>query len=280
MSKTAGALVLIIAVVAGLIASITVKRYIQSQKAEITVTADTRPVVLAKMDIPTGTTLRPDHIEVVNRPVDSVPEKALSSTNEVIGRMTKTSHFTGEMIFNERLVDPGSPGGLPALIPPGMRAIAISVDDTISVAGFVQPGHHIDVVSTVDVGEMEKEMVSKVILQNIKVIAVGQEIESSNEKQARIVPTVTVLVTPDQAERLALATSVGQVRLVLRNYKDQNLELTDGIKLTSLIPSANQALKEPTPDWEPVLVEEPKPTPREVHTVVVYRGDEKTEVAF
>ncbi len=282
MSKAAGFLVLLIAIVSGLIASATVMNYIQSQQSNQAEPINMKSVVVAKEDISAGTTIHHNHFEVVKRSIESVPKKAVVNPDLLVGRMTRASIYSGEMILEERLVESGSLGGLPALIPPGMRAITLRVDDTISVGGFVQPGHHVDIVTTVDIRSQQSETVSKVILQNIRVLAVGQEIESGDEKRANMVPTVTVLVNLDQAERIALASNVGQIRLVLRNYKDKDLSETTGIKLSNLIPSANREVYEPVKsDWEPELVEEPTPVPTpKPHVVVIYRGSEKDEVSF
>lgn len=281
MSKATAFFVLLVAVLSGLIASGTVVQYIHQQKNNQTEsTIPMRTVIIAAQDISAGTTLHSDHIKEVQWPQETAPQESFDSSKAVLNRMLKTSIYQGEPFTQKRLVKPGTPGGLPALIPPGKRAITLRVDDTISVAGFVQPGHHVDIVTTLDSGAMQEEAVSKVILQNIRVLATGSEIERKDDDKAKVVQTVTVLVDLPQAERLVLASNIGTIRLVLRNHEDHSEELTSGAKLTNLI-AKDQPTKVPAPQPTAIIDEpEAKPTPKNLHTVVVYRGREQSEVVF
>ncbi|HPA46138.1 MAG TPA: Flp pilus assembly protein CpaB, partial [bacterium] len=183
--------------------------------------------------------------------------------------------YPGEVLMNHRLTPQGGSGGLPTLIPEGYRAITLRVDDTISVAGFVHPGDHVDVLTTVDLPDMDGESATKAILQNVKVIATGQEIERSDENKPKTVSTVTVLTTLEQAERLTLATIAGTIRLVLRNHADHQQSYTPGITLSGLIPQSRRESSQPEPSTGIAV-----PPPRPVRTVQVYRGGEKSEVTF
>jgi pilus assembly protein CpaB len=236
-----------------------------------------RTVVIAQKEIPTGEAVQPDQISVVGCVADLAPEGTFSSPSSVVGRIVKTTIYPHEMVLKERLVEPGSPGGLPALIPEGQRAVTLRVDDTISVAGFIQPGHYVDIVTTIDLNKEQKETVSKVILQNIQVIATGQEVERKEEAKPKVVPTVTVLVTLEQAERLILAVNAGTVRLVLRSQSDHQQEETRGARLSSLISDADRGVLPPKPGTSS-LAEETRP--QNVRTVVVYRGTARSEVSF
>lgn len=192
----------------------------------------------------------------------------------MIGRSVRTTLYPGEAILPERVSEPGAIGGLTAIIPDGMRAVTLRVDDTISVGGFVRPGHRVDVLTTVDFRGERDATVTKVILQNVQVLATGQEIDS-DDKDPKITPTVTVLVNLEQAERLALAANSGKIRLALRNSNDVNEDHTPGISLCELIPRSAAAIN-PEP-----IVEAPKPAaPAPRHRVEVYRGSEKSEVTF
>ncbi|MFH1738939.1 MAG: Flp pilus assembly protein CpaB [bacterium] len=280
MSKTAAFFVLILAVLSGLIASATVMKYVkqhvQSQPKENLTT----PIVMVNTEISAGSVIRAEQISLAKGDPNTVPEGAIVSEKDALGRVAKTTVYPGEILSANRLAAPGSPGGLPALIPTGDRAITLRVDDTISVAGFVRPGHHVDVLTTIDLPNSDHDTVSKTILQNIKVIATGQEIERNEENsKAKVVPTVTVLVTLQQAERLTLAANAGAIRLVLRNHIDTAEEITPGVTLTGLIPQANRAIQHE----EPVAAQPPVPfqtKPRPVRIVQLYRGTEKTEVTF
>ena len=286
MSKAAAFLVLAIAVLSGLFASAAVVKYMQQQKKTETAAAvPMTALVIAKEEIPAGTTIRSEHIDLVERVAEAAPPGAIKNKNEVVGRMVKSAIYKDEVIVEKRLVEPGSAGGLPALIPNKQRAFTVRVDETISVAGFIRPGHYIDIVTTVDIDYdgAGRETISKVILQNIRVIATGKEIERKDENRAKVVPTVTVLVTLEQAERLALASNAGTVLLVLRNHTDKVEETTEGARLTSLIPNVHQGLEPPEPvvftEIEPLPIE-PLPTPIPLKTIVVHRGKTISEVSF
>ena len=279
MSKTIAILVLLIAVMSGLLAGAAVMKYVREQKQAMAAGANVpmRTVVIAQKEIPTGEAVQPDQISVVGCVADLAPEGTFSSPSSVVGRIVKTTIYPHEMVLKERLVEPGSPGGLPALIPEGQRAVTLRVDDTISVAGFIQPGHYVDIVTTIDLNKEQKETVSKVILQNIQVIATGQEVERKEEAKPKVVPTVTVLVTLEQAERLILAVNAGTVRLVLRSQSDHQQEETRGARLSSLISDADRGVLPPKPGTSS-LAEETRP--QNVRTVVVYRGTARSEVSF
>ncbi|HOJ61718.1 MAG TPA: Flp pilus assembly protein CpaB [bacterium] len=283
MTRSAGLFVLIFAIMSGFIASAAVIKYVRQQENQQTVLANTtQPVVIAKDTIPVGTAIQPNQVEVVQRAPETLPANAIRMQSEAAGRVTLSTIYPGEVIVKERLADASGPGGLPLLIPKNMRAITLKVDDTISVAGFVRPGHHVDVVSTIDVDRSMGRTVSKTILQNVKVIATGQEIENNVEQQkSKLVPTVTVLVTLEQAERLSLAINAGSIRLVLRNHDDNAEILTEGVTLNSLIPQAEKELKLPAP--EPVMADAGMPVEEPVNrirTIEVYRGADKSEVTF
>ncbi len=281
MTKRAGFLVLLFALFSGLIASAAVMKYVRNINEQKLIVPQTAPVVVSKVSIPAGGVILDSQIEVVQRPITDIPSSSIKTIKSAEGRIVRTTIFPGEVIMDERLVKPGSLGGLPSLIPTGMRAITLKVDETTSVSGFVRPGHFVDILTTIDVAGGEKT-ITKTILQNIRVIATGHEIENGHEdKKVKVIPTITVLATLEQSERIALATNAGSIRLVLRNHEDVEEVITEGVSLSSLIPQANHDI-ELSP---PVLVEafdEPVPQsiPNNVRVVEVYRGTQKTEVTF
>jgi len=279
MSKAIGFLVLLIALVSGLFASAAVMKYMKNQRQALTseTATTTAKIIVAQKEIPVGTTIRSEHISLVERPKKNLPESGFAETKLVIDRMVKSTIYNGEIVLNERLVEPGAPGGLPALIPEGMRAVTLRVDDTISVGGFVQPGYHVDIVTTIDFHGVNEETVSKVILQNIRVVATGQEIERKEDKKSKVVPTVTVLVDLEQAERLVLAANAGTIRLVLRNHRDESEKPTDGVKLSNLISTMNKELAPPKLEITPEINDEDT---RDFRIVGVFRGGVRSEVVF
>lgn len=285
MTKRAGVFVLIIALLCGLFASVTVMKYVKQLNAkEAKVAKPMGPVLVTKVSIPAGGNILTNQVEIAQRPVDTIPAGAIKSLKDAEGRVVRATLYPGEMVLEERLIKRGSLGGLPSLIPKGMRAITLKVDEMINVSGFVRPGHYVDILTTIDIEGDVKETVTKTILQMIQVIATGKEIENQeDDKNAKVVPTVTVLVTLEQAERLALATNAGQIRLVLRNLEDSNEVLTQGVTLTSLIPRSVLPLPLPKPvEVEDKEKEEPRPepTPIPMRVIEVYRGTEKSEVSF
>jgi len=285
MSKAAAILVLLVAILSGLFASAAVMKYVQNQRRTASsATAGTPTTVRrAQKDIPAGTTILADYVLEATRPKNIVPEGAFNSQRLVLNRMAKTAIYKGEILMQERLTEPGAPSGLSSLIPEGLRAITLRVDDTIGVGGFVQPGHHVDIVTTVDLRGETNETVSKVILQNLQVIATGQEIDHKDRKESekpKTVPTVTVLATPEQAEKLTLAANAGVIRLILRNYNDNAEEITKGIRLSNLIADARPSLPPPEPVQVQDTAKAPEIPAKKFNIVEVYRGAQKSEVAF
>lgn len=279
MSKISAFITLFIALFAALFASYSVSKYVKEIQAQ---NADggskTISVVTAKTDIAAGVRIQSDMLTVMRMDTNALPEGIFTEMETVQNRVAVTQVFAGEIIVKQRLADEGTAAGLTAFIPDGYRAITLKVDDTIGVGGFIQPGHFVDVVTTVNVSDDSHELVSKVILQNVQVIATGKEIDKSETKKAKVVPTVTVLVTLEKAERIALATSAGHIRLVLRNFSDKSEDVTEGVTLANLIPQVRQeSLTLP----EPVMIERTaEAVKEEVYIVEVYRGSEKTEVTF
>lgn len=279
MTKGAAFITLIVATIAGLIASYSISHYVQAIQAQNENQINGWAwVVYATKEIPAGVKIQPDMVSRKHMPPDGLPEGIFSEMETVKDRVPTDAIYPGEIILQKRLAGIGTPAGLPAMIPNGFRAITLKVDDTIGVGGFIQPGNFVDVLTTVDLGQSGRELVSKVILQNVLVIATGNDVDSLEDKKAKVVPTVTVLVSLEKAERLSLATNAGSIRLVLRNHADKEEEITDGVTLANLIPQVNQEQRD-LPEPEPVEAEPEEPK-KQVHVVEVYRGSEKSEITF
>lgn len=281
-------IVLVLALACGLVASLTIMRILRPPETpkeleQVSIT----PVPKVRTDIPAGTVVKAEQIYTAQIAPDTIPEGAILSEKDALGSVAKTTIYSGEFLMRDRLSKPGSPAGLSALIPEGFRAITLRVDDTTSVAGFIRPGHHVDVLTTIDTRGTGRESISKVILQNVKVVATGQELEETEEEQGdknktKLVPTVTVIVTLEQAERLALADYAGDIRLVLRSHTDLAEEKTPGVTLSGLIPQADRDVEESelAPVVSPAAPEPtPQPTPQLI-TIPVYRGSVMTETTF
>lgn len=250
------------AVAFGLIAAVSVSRYLTSAQAY---TKNLANVVVAKVEIPLGSRIVPEQLTVAQFPKTVAPEGTFAVIDDkVIGRVTTVRIGVREPITESRLAAVGVAAGLPSLIPEGFRAMTVKVDDVVGVSGFIQPGTLVDIVVTIippDTARL-REKVSKIVLQNIKVLASGQNIDKpKNEKDTDRVKAVTLQVTPEQAEKLALAASEGRLQLVMRNSVDQSDEKTPGANKTTLL-AGEAALPVPEPGLGPKDGEKPKTAPR------------------
>ena len=254
----------------GLIAALSVSRYLSSAQAY---TRNLNNVVVAKFDIPIGTKIVAEQLAVAQFPRNVTPDGAFPTIDDkLIGRVAVMRISAREPITESRLAPVGSAGGLSSVIPEGYRAMTVKVDDVVGISGFIMPGTLVDVVVVIDPPTKEganKEKVSKIVLQNIKVLANGQNIDKpKNDREAERVKAITLQVTPEQAEKLALATTEGQLQLVMRNAVDQNDEATPGANKASLL-SGERALPVPEPgldskDAKPAPVRRSRPRPATV----------------
>ena len=250
------------ALVFGLLAAVSVTRYLSSAQAY---TKNLNRVAVAKVAIPLGTKILPEHITVVQFSSESTPDGAFESVDKLTGRVAVVNIAPREPITEARLAPEGTAGGLSAVIPEGYRAMTVKVDDVVGISGFIMPGTLVDVVVVIDPAEKAgmQDPISKIVLQNIKVLANGQNIDKpESEREANSVKAVTLLVTPEQAEKLALASSEGKLQLVMRNSIDQGDEQTSGINKRALL-GGDRA--QAVPDPGSLKSEQPKPNPKPVN---------------
>ncbi|HEX6045122.1 MAG TPA: Flp pilus assembly protein CpaB [Pyrinomonadaceae bacterium] len=226
---------LLAAVAFGLIAAISVSRYLANAQAY---TKNLTNVVVAKVEIPLGSRIVPEQLSVVQFPKSVAPDGTFAIIDaNVVGRVAVTRIAPREPITESRLAAVGVAAGLSSVIPEGYRAMTVKVDDVVGVSGFIQPGTLVDVVVTINPpDDRQRDRISKIVLQNIKVLANGGNIDKPrNEKEVERVKAVTLQVTPEQAEKLALASTEGKLQLVMRNSVDQNDEVTPGANKASLL---------------------------------------------
>jgi len=193
-------------------------------------------IVVAAVDLELGSRLNAQMLKTVDWPSGSVPPGAISDPQPLVDRVVRTSVLRGEPILEAKLAPVGTKGGLSAVIPEGKRAMTVRVNDVIGVAGFALPGNYVDIVVNTQLegdGRGEKQ-ISKIVLEHILVLAVAQE-ANRDETKPRVVNAVTLEVTPEQAEKLDLARSVGTLSLVLRNQIDKNGVDTRGIMKRQLL---------------------------------------------
>lgn len=247
----------------GLLAAVSVSRYLSSAQAY---TKNLNSVAVAKVAIPLGTKIVPEQIMVVQFPKESIPDGAFDSPEKLAGRVAVVNIAPREPVTESRLAPEGAAGGLSAVIPEGYRAMTVKVDDVVGISGFIMPGTLVDVVVVIDPAEKAgmQDPISKIVLQNIKVLANGVNIDQpEDQREANSVKAVTLLVTPEQAEKLALASSEGKLQLVMRNSIDQGDEETKGINKRGLL-GGERALPVPEPGSLKSEQPEVKPAPRRV----------------
>jgi pilus assembly protein CpaB len=267
-----------VALVSGMCASYGVFSYLKKEQAQRpAVQIATRPVVVAALSIPLGTPLRAEALQIKQWPEDLAPDSSFQEIDAVIGRVMKTEVIAGEPILSTKLAPTGSGGGVPGLIPAGMRAFTVAVNVVSGVGGFILPGTRVDVLATVSPSGMKNGTTTKTILQNVAVLAVDQTFNKNGDDPV-VVKSVTLVVSPDEAEKLALASNEGKLQLVLRNGADLETHNTDGVKISQFngytAPAPRAVLLEPVPE----KVEEEEEAPAKV--VEVLRANVRSEVAF
>jgi len=238
---------LLAAITFGLIAAVSVKQYLLSTQTF----NRTNDVVVAKVDIPVGSRIIPEQLAIAQFPADVTPVGAIGKIDEnLIGRVVVLAISPKDPVTESKLAPVGSLGGLSSVIPEGYRAMTVKVDDVVGVSGFIMPGTLVDVVVVTQPpkGTANDETISKIVLQNIKVLASGQNIDKpKNDREVeRSVRAVTLQVTPEQTEKLALASSEGKLQLVMRNSVDQADEQTSGANKRTLL-SGERAMLTPEP---------------------------------
>jgi pilus assembly protein CpaB len=227
----------------------------------------TEKVVVAEVELPVGAEIRVENLRAVDWPVASRPEGCFRDPAELEGKVVSSRVYRLEPILAAKLA--GNAGaGLSAMLAPGMRAVAVRVDDVVGVAGFVHPGDSVDVIATIRSEGTSAITASKVILQNIKVLAVGKELDTKAKAPDKVVPATvaTLQVDPAQSERLALAASQGKLLLTLRSASDTEVVATSGTSAATLL-----ALPPPPALPRPRAVA-PAPPPKREEVVEILRG--------
>jgi len=247
--------------------------------------APPQSVVIAARSMPIGTELTARDVRVVAWPSSSPMPGAISNVNDVVSRGLLTSVLQNEPITSSKLASPEAGGGLSPAIPRGMRAMSVRVNDVIGVAGFLVPGSKVDVVVTMHRGA---DSMTRTAASNVQVLTAGTRQEQQKEQQkpeadekAGASTVVTLMVTPQDAERIALAQSEGEIMLVLRNPLDTEPTVTSGVRTAALLgpEEAPAAVKSPAPRRAVVVAppppaDPPPPTPR---TVEAIRAAKRTE---
>jgi pilus assembly protein CpaB len=237
-------------------------------------------VVLAASDITTGAKVEETDVKVVKVPLTIVPPGSYSRKSQVLGRGVVLPIAKGEFVLPNKLAPEKAGAGLPGLIPPGMRAVSVRVNEVVAVAGFVAPGTRVDVLLTGNPGG-GSEQATTTVLENVGVIAAGTKLERNPAGEAQQVPVITLLVSPEDAQKLTLASNEGRIQLALRNVLDTKQEQLAAVKTPSLyrggnIPVAPTGPKPKLKKASPVA----SPPPPGVYNIELIRGNQRQEEKF
>ena len=268
-------LVLLLAIGAGSVFAFATYNYVQNLPAK-EVSIPTKPVMVAATDLDIGAEITAENVRTINWPANSVPQFAFSDAKDVIGRGIVMPMIQNEPFLPMKLAAKDGGTGLTPAIPPGLRAVSVKVNEVIGVAGYVLPGTHVDVVATVSPSQNQADMTTKVILTNVEVLAAGTKIERTTDKDKPMpVTVVTMLVDPEQAERLTLASTEGKIQLALRNPLDKNTPLTRGVKPSGLLGAVATTPKAVARVGTPNVPSVAAPRGPEPVTVEIIRGDKR-----
>ena len=283
------------AIVVAALATFGAYRYLQANSGPAKV--ESRSVVVAKADIPEGAAITREQVGTVNLALAIVPVGAFATVDSVVGRVSRVSIFSGEAVVPGRLAPVGTGPGIELKIPPGKRAMAVRINDVAGISGLVQPNSRVDVLVTL-ADQATNKQVAKLFMENMQVLSVGTEIQRDAAGKPNAATTATLAVTPDEAERLAIAMNTGSIQLVLRGYGDPAGVTTGGANSSDVLaqlrgqrpiqtlspePSTPRAVSKAmpraaTPAPAPAVVV-PKPPPDSA-TVNVYRSGKPTPQKF
>lgn len=275
MNRTRLLMIGVLSLAAGILAAAWVTRYMQPKTGTA---PDMAEVIVAANDLQVGARVEERDIKIIKIPSGDLPPGAPRRKADVVGHGVILPISKGEFILPNRLAGENAGAGLPALIPPGMRAVSVRVNEVVSVAGFVTPGTRVDVLLTGAPGPGGEQQTTTV-LQNVAVIASGPRLERTSTGEAQNTSVITLLVTPDDAQRLTLASNEGRIQLALRNP----LDTKQGDVPTSNSRGLYRGLSAP----EPVRVHRtvvaatkvsPPPQVSNGVSVEVYQGEKRTDV--
>ncbi|HEY7098385.1 MAG TPA: Flp pilus assembly protein CpaB [Terriglobales bacterium] len=236
-------------------------------------------VVVATHDLQVGDKVQESDVKLVRFPADEIPPNVFRLTKSAIGRGVILPITKGEFILPTKVAAENAGSGLPALIPPGMRAVSVRVNEIVAVAGFVLPGTRVDVLLTGNPSGAS-EAQTTTVLENVAVIATGQRLERNSTGDPQTAPVITLLVSPDDAQKLTLASTQGHIQLALRNPLDTKQTDVAAVHSSSLYKGSAQPA--PTPVVARVTPKKAvtAPPPPTIYTVEVIRGDKKEETKF
>jgi len=274
---TRSILVLAIAVITAGLASFGVYRAIKQIPVREVEVAH-RYIAVAAKPLPTGTLVQADQVKLVAWPTRSPVPGSFTKVEDVVGRGLISSALENEPLTESKLAPREAGGGLPPSIPPGMRAMSVKVNEVIGVAGFVVPGTRVDVLASIDEGQ-DRSPMTRAVVSNVQVLSAGTRYDQEKSKDGKPIPStvVTLMVTPEDAERIALATTEGKIMLTLRNPLDVKPTETLGVRLAALMGKPAPPPVEKTVKGRKVMVAAPAPPAPTVYTVEAIRAAKRAE---
>jgi pilus assembly protein CpaB len=268
---------LLLAIVLGLVAA-KVARDTLNRQHQPTPQGHFASIVVTKRAIAPGQELTAEDLTVGQVSPETAPEQSFDNISAALNRTARVEMVKGQAVVEPLLAEKGSGSGLQALVPAGMRAITIEVNEFSGVGGMISPGSRVDVVATIQ-GSGGEEMTARTIVQNVKITAVGQRVSSKQEGPApETFRSVTILCTPEEAEAIELANTTGRPWLVLRGNRDEDRVETEGVTVASLRGHITVAKKGDPFATVPVSNERPSTQPTQLpiamntRTVEVIRG--------
>jgi pilus assembly protein CpaB len=288
--------ILFAAVLTALVATFGVYRYLQQAKAATQVAM--QPVVVAARDVTEGEKLERLSLTLVQWPAGTAPESVFTNIDSAVGRVVRLPVFKGEAIVPGRLTPPGTGPGIEVKITPGMRAMAVKINDVAGLSGLIQPNSRVDVLVTLKENQQQNtKEEAKLFMSNMRVLSVGTQVERGDDGKPIQATTATLEVTPPQAEQLAVAMNAGTIQLVLRGYGDPDSVKTPGATATDVLAQLRTAgsVRVADPPSAPVRHTRPRPAmpaPAPVRAVAdpvakpdsvvvrVYRGDKLSQQKF
>lgn len=228
---------LVVAIVFAVVAAKLGKDFMAKGKAGGGTSLKMIKVVVAKENVAPGSLLKETDLLVREMPAEGLPQHTFSQTGDALGRVVMTQLVKGQAVLETLLAPKGAAGGAQAMIPEGMRAVTLEVNEFSGVAGLLTPGCKVDVVQTIRSGEKGGEsgnMIAKTIVENLRVIAVGRRVSTVGPEPEQLARSVTLLATQQQAEAIDLVAHMGSPRLVLRNSLDNGVSGGKGVSLAEL----------------------------------------------
>ena len=284
MSRYRPFFLLAAAVVVALISTLLIYNYIQKKASRKSVAAETQTVAVAVVDLNWGAVIKKEMVKTEPYLKSSLPVGYFPDSASLEGRVLLSPVKAKEPILESRLAPTTmKTGGVAAVVSPKKRAVGVRVDRVIGVAGFIHPGNRVDVLVTITSQEI-KQPITKIVLENILVLAAGPEVEQKGkgEKPAQV-DVITLEVTPEDAEKLAMSVTQGKIQLALRNFSDNEDALTKGITIPALLASysGGSPMKSAKPGpRRPTQAKKPVSDKPEALTVELIKGGKVNKVTF